>query len=147
MKSTIAILALLTCASAPATQAQIAPADVPVLLDLIVQTAGRELRRQDAKATGTGIFIDATSLLALRAAVPGLTSLPAQGRGYNTRSQGDVTRGASLRFSLVYPGENLGEHMVRVDPSFEGRRGHTMIFEVTKNGGLWKVNDFLVLVD
>jgi len=147
MRIAIAVLALVLFARVPMAQGQITPADVPVLLNLVVANIGDELRRQDSRAVAAGVSVDPASLSAFQKLVPDLTALPSQGPSYRVGSALETTRGALLTIERIVPAENPGEYNVRVDPTLRGREGDTVVFRVTKKDGPWKVIDGLVVVE
>lgn len=147
MKTIVAVLALVLFARVPMAQGQITPADVPVLLDLVVTDINDYILRRDSRAVAAGVYVDPASLAAFRKLVPGLTALPKQGRGYRVRSAIESRRGALLTIERVEPTGNPGEYNVRIDPTLQGRMGDdSVIYKITKKDGEWKIIDGIVVV-
>lgn len=146
MKTMVAMLALLMCGEVSVAEGQITPADVPVILDLVVENIGDEIMRQDSRAAAAGIFLDSASFSVFQAQAPGLSAFPAEGRGYRTRSKSEGSRGAFLTVTRIDPGPNPGEYEIRVDPILRGRQGDTVIYTVAKQNDRWRVIDGIVLV-
>lgn len=137
-------------------QAQVTPADMPAILDLVSDDVAGVIHKQRPSTHGRPIFVDPASLPAIQKLVPGLSKLPAEGRHYRVLPERQPPRGIVLTVSNTYPGtlagkiDNSGRVNFMIDPKILGHGDlgtQSIIVTLAKQQGKWKVVDGLILAE